>query len=427
MRLKSRLVFVGLVALSFASGNAFSQATHSPYSIIGVGDILDPGVPAVQGMGGLGVSNGSYWYLNNTNPALLHYNAVAVFSAGIVGATKRISQNGFEPYNVGSGQLHHVAMAFPLISRKLSFSLALQPYSKVGYNFTYNAPIQDSGLSSTTLNRGEGGFNELKLSVGGLMFSNLSFGLRASYIFSSIRKQFTTFIDGYPIGVTHYLAVYSERQSVSDFRLGAGLAYNIKIGESKLNLGATYDLEASVNGNYFLRLEQQTLTGSAIFADTLANNDPRTYTLPSSLGLGISYGKEGKWIVGIDYHTQDWNVFDGSVSSVPEEFGKSNKYILGLEFTPDINSISNYAKRVTYRFGATFEETPYVVNGTQINDFGINFGWSLPVARFSSLDFGFKVGNRGTLTNDLIQENYFRVFFGATFNDNRWFIRPKFN
>ena len=131
---------MGLVALFFASEKAFTQATHSPYSIIGVGDILDPGVPAVQGMGGLGVSNGSYWYLNNTNPALLHYNAVAVFSAGMVGATKNISQDGFEPYSVGSGQLHHIGMAFPLISRKLSFSLALQPYSKVGYNWPWPRP-----------------------------------------------------------------------------------------------------------------------------------------------------------------------------------------------------------------------------------------------------------------------------------------------
>lgn len=427
MRLKSRLVIVGMLALSLASGKVFSQATHSPYSIIGVGDITDTGVPAMQGMGGLGLSNSSYWYLNNTNPALLYNNTVALFSAGIIGATKRISQNGYEPYNAGSGQLHHIALAFPIVSRRLSFSLALQPYSKVGYNFIYNAPIPDSDFAAFTLNKGEGGFNEVKLSIGGLVFDNFSLGLRASYIFSSIRKQFTTLVSGYPVGVTHYQAVYSERQSVSDFRIGAGLAYKVKIGENHLKVGGTYDFQANVNGNYFLRLEQQTLTGSAIFADTLANNTPRSYTLPASLGVGISYGKEGKWLVGFDYYNQDWNVFDGSVSSVPEDFGQSSKYILGMEITPDINSISNYAKRVTYRLGATYEQTPYVVNGKQINDFGINFGWSLPVARISSLDFGFKVGTRGTLTDGLIQENYFKVFFGATFNDNRWFIRPKFN
>ena len=224
-----------------------------------------------------------------------------------------------------------------------------------------------------------------------------------------------------------YLAVYSERQSVNDFKIGAGLAYEIKVGENKLGLGLIYDLEANVKGNYFLRLEQQNLNGAAIFADTLANNDRRYYTLPSSLGAGISYGKANKWLVGFDYKTQDWNVFDGSQSSIPENFAKSSKYVLGTEFTPDVTSLTNYAKRVTYRFGISYYETPYVVNGTQINDFGINFGWSLPVARFSTLDFGFQVGNRGTLDNNLIREDYFRVFFGATFNDNRWFVRPKFN
>jgi hypothetical protein len=427
MRLFRRLVFGGFALMALNHGAVFSQATYSPYSIIGIGDIVDPGVPAVQGMAGLAISNGSYWYLNNTNPALLHYNAVALFSAGIVGATKTIQQTGFEPYNSSSGQLQHAAMAFPLIARKLSFSLVLQPYSVVGYEFSYSVPVPNGGTNYTTFNTGDGGFNELKFSLGGLVYKKLSLGVKASYVFSSIRKEFTTFVEGLPLGTSNYLAVYSERQSANDFRLGFGIAYNFKIGENKLNVGAVYDLKANIKGNYFLRLEQQTLNGSAIFADTLADNTRRYYTLPANIGLGISYGREGKWLVGVDYRTQDWNVFDGSVSSIPEDFERSNKYILGAEFTPDVNSITNYAKRVTYRVGASYYQTPYVVNGTQINDFGINFGWSLPVARFSSLDFGFQVGNRGTLDNDLIREDYFKIFFGATFNDNRWFIRPKYN
>ena len=427
MRLIRRLVFGGCALLAVSFSTVYSQATYSPYSIIGIGDIIDPGVPAVQGMGGLGISNGSYWYLNNSNPALLHYNAVALFSAGIIGETKTIQQTGFEPYNSSSGQLQHAAMAFPLISRKLSFSLVLQPYSVVGYEFSYSVPETNGTNNYTTFIIGHGGFYELKFSLGGLVFQNLSLGIKASYVFSAIRKEFTTFVEGLPLNTSNYLAVYSERQSANDFRLGLGIAYNFKIGEYKLNLGAIYDLQANIKGNYFLRLEQQTLNGSAIFADTLADNTRRYYTLPGTIGFGISYGKEGQWLIGADYKTQDWNVFDGSVSSIPEDFDRSSKYVLGAEFTPDINSITNYAKRITYRVGASFYQTPYVVNGTQINDFGINFGWSLPVARFSALDFGFQVGNRGTLDNNLIREDYFKIFFGATFNDNRWFVRPKYN
>jgi hypothetical protein len=376
-------------------------------------------------MGGLGISNGSFWFLNNVNPALLYYNSVALFSVGIIGETKNIQQTGLESYTAGSGQLHYVAMAYPLKSGKWSFSMVLQPYSNVGYNFTFAGDIRGDDKTFTTLNEGNGGFNQFNLSVGGLLFKNFSVGFKATYLFSSIRKEFTTLIPNNPL--PNYAAVYSERQSVNDFKFGAGLAYDIKVGTHKLSLGLIYDLQANVKGNYFLRLEQQNLAGTAIFADTLVNNDRRYYTLPANLGAGISYGRANKWLVGFDYKTQDWNSFDGSQSSIPENFAKSRKYILGTEFTPDVTSLTNYAKRITYRFGLSYYETPYVVNGTQISEFGINFGWSLPVARFSTLDFGFQVGNRGTLDNNLIREDYFRIFFGATFNDNRWFVRPKFN
>ena len=425
MWLIKRWVFVCLALIVLNQNTVFSQATHSPYSIIGIGDIADLGVPASQGMGGLGISNGSYWYLNNVNPALLYYNSVALFSAGIIAESKNIQQTGFEPYQAGSAQLDHLAMAFPLRSRKWSFSIVLQPYSSVGYNFTYDGLASGSENSFVTQNQGFGGFNQLNLSFGGIIYKGLSIGVKGTYLFSSIKKEFTTIVSD--VAQPSYFSVYSERQSANDFNIGGGLAYEIKLGENRLALGLTYDLEANIKGTYFLRLEQQSLTGGVIFADTLSNNVRRYYTLPSTLGAGISYGKINKWLIGFDYRSQDWNVFDGSVSSIPEDFAKSSKYILGGEITPDASSIDNYAKRVTYRIGLTYYETPYVVNGTQINDFGINFGWTLPVARFSSLDFGFQIGNRGTLDNNLIREDYFRLYFGATFNDNRWFIQPKFN
>lgn len=425
MWLIKRLVFICLALIVLNKNAVFSQATHSPYSIIGIGDIHDLGVPASQGMGGLGISNGSYWYLNNVNPALLYYNSVALFSAGIITETKNIQQTGFEPYQAGSAQLDHLAMAFPLRAGKWSFSIVLQPYSSVQYDFVYDGTVPGSNNSYVTRNEGSGGFNQLNLSFGGLIYKGLSIGVKGTYLFSSLKKEFTTVVSDVPLPT--YFAVYSERQSASDVTIGGGLAYEIKIGNNRLGLGLTYDLKANISGSYFLRLEQQTLSGGVIFADTLSNNVRRYYTLPSTLGAGISYGKTNKWLVGFDYRTQDWNVFEGSVSSIPENFDRSTKYVLGGEITPDVTSINNYAKRITYRIGFTYYETPYVVNNTHITDFGINFGWTLPVARFSTLDFGFQIGNRGTLDNNLIREDYFRVYFGATFNDNRWFIRPKFN
>jgi hypothetical protein len=50
----------------------------------------------------------------------------------------------------------------------------------------------------------------------------------------------------------------------------------------------------------------------------------------------------------------------------------------------------------------------------------------LPVSRISSLDLAFKAGKRGDLNKNSIEENYFKVYFGVTFND-QWFIRRRFD
>jgi hypothetical protein len=81
---------------------------------------------------------------------------------------------------------------------------------------------------------------------------------------------------------------------------------------------------------------------------------------------------------------------------------------------------------MTYRTGFNYDKYPYLINGKPVYDFGINFGFSMPVSRISSLDIALKVGKRGNLEENTIEENYFKVYFGVTFND-QWFIRRRFD
>jgi len=420
-----RLIFSGLAIFMLGLSSVFAQATFSTYSVLGIGDIADPAVPAAMGMGGLGISNGSHWYLNNTNPALLHYNLVSLFSAGVLADTRTIAQNGFDQNNTGNGNLTHIAMAFPIKSEKLSFSIAVLPYSTVKYDFNLREPIPLSTDTATISNRGSGGFDQLNLSVGGKLYKGLSAGIKLTYMFSSIRKESSSLING--VSPPFYVASITKEQSVGDGKIGLGLAYEKMLGENKLGLGLIYDFSANISGSGFTRLEQQNISGTPIFTDTLTNNDRITFSIPAILGVGVSYGRFQKWMVGLDFKTQNWGNYKTSEGPTSNNLGRSVKIIVGAEYTPDITSVSSYFKRLTFRLGGTFEQTPYIVNLEHIKDFGINFGWSFPVSRFSRLDFGLNLGSRGTINNNLIRENYFKVYFGVTFNDNRWFVRPKYN
>jgi hypothetical protein len=143
------------------------------------------------------------------------------------------------------------------------------------------------------------------------------------------------------------------------------------------------------------------------------------------LTAGISFGQGDKWMVGVDATISDFTVYrDFDNRNVPVQKGK--KLAIGTEFTPDPTSISNYLKRMTYRTGVSIEESPYLINGKPLKDLGINFGLSLPVSRVSSLDLAVRWGKRGNVSDNTIEETYFKIYFGVTFND-QWFIKRRFD
>jgi hypothetical protein len=64
-----------------------------------------------------------------------------------------------------------------------------------------------------------------------------------------------------------------------------------------------------------------------------------------------------------------------------------------------------------------------MLRGNQLNDYGITFGVGLPFRNTkTSFNLGFVLGQRGTLKDDLIKENYFNINLSITFHD-LWFFK----
>ena len=97
-----------------------------------------------------------------------------------------------------SFNMHHIAMSFP-VWHKTVLAVSVMPYSNVGYKITERetapAVIDATGGVSYT-NRGEGGLNQVMMSVGSSLrrfISNpflrrFSVGGQAQYIFGSIDR-----------------------------------------------------------------------------------------------------------------------------------------------------------------------------------------------------------------------------------------------
>jgi hypothetical protein len=154
----------------------------------------------------------------------------------------------------------------------------------------------------------------------------------------------------------------------------------------------------------------------------ITNEENTTFDLPKKLNFGLSYGLVDKYRIGLDINLANWSS-NGTNNTL---FQNTQEFILGGEMTPDSRNITNYLKRVTYRFGFSYGKLPYLVQNNSINEFGINFGASFPVAGLSTLDVAIKLGERGTIENGLVNESFMQMVLGLTINE-KWFIKRKYN
>ena len=423
---KIGLKTVGVLCALLLFTQGYAQTSSSIYSALGIGDFNSGGLTHNQGMGGMGISFATGWHANVVNPALTTRNTIFNFQAAL--NYKRINvNNGTESSLVDGGGLSYLAISLPIKSGKFTSGMGLGQISSINYRLQVETPVANSELKASNFLEGDGGISEAYINFGYLLAKNLSIGVHGSYLFgSSIRSNQLLIFDSKNVEVGR-ASEYYERLTVSDVGLKAGVHYMIKSSaKSNIHLGAIYQKLGNVNGTAFAKLAA---IGQAsrpnTDGDLIADNERGSIYIPNRYGFGITYEKNNKFAVGLEGQYQDFADYRNFFGD-PLTLQANKKVGLGFQFVPDFQSFDNLLKRATYRFGLEWNQTPYLVNQSTINDIGINFGTSIPVNQLSLVNFAIKAGQRGTLDNGLIRESYVNFTFGLSLNDNSWFYKRTF-
>ena len=423
---KIKLHLLGVLCTLFLFSEAKAQSSASTYSALGIGEFNYSGLTQNQAMGGLGISYGTGWNANVVNPALTTYNTIFNFQAAL--NYKNIkANNGSETSDVDGGGLSYVALSLPWKPGKVTMGLGLNQITSVNYRLQLESQVDNADLTAYNYIQGDGGISEAYMNFGVKVTKNFSLGVQGSYLFgSTIRNNQLSLLNDNdnPVGNT---TEYYERLTVSDVGFKAGAHYLIKLSDkNNLHLGAIYQNLGDVSGKAFAKLAA---LGEASDPDSdgdlIANDQKGSIYIPNRMGFGITYEKMNKFAVGFEGQYQDFKKFKsffGESLSLKEAI----KFGLGFQIVPDYLAIDSYLKRTTYRFGLEYQQTPYYLNETNINDLGINFGASFPVNQLSLVNAAVKIGKRGTTDNGLIRENYVNFTFGFSLNDNSWFYKRVF-
>ncbi|RLD37893.1 MAG: hypothetical protein DRI97_08340 [Bacteroidetes bacterium] len=417
-----------LLLLFFASETTWAQARiSSPYSRYGVGELWYNNYSTVlSGMGNVGLAIRSDNYLNIKNPASYTGFDTTSFLFDISGLG---SYNTLKTTDISQGadyaSLGYILFGTP-ITRWWKASFGLIPFSNVGYTVYDEKEVEDVG-NVRFIYEGDGALNQFHIGNAFQITKNLSVGINASYIWGVIdRRRRVTFPDS--------LSMLSTRidnfDHISDVMFELGAQYFIPL-DNGMEIGTGLVFKPGMQLNATRKYIAQNYFGSAdqnleLPRDTVAYNPSQKGTLdfPMGFGGGISLRKNNQFLVSMDFNWRNWEQYKSYGRS--DSLQNSYSFHLGGEYIPKHNSITSYFHRVRYRLGFRYENTYLEINNTPIKEFGISFGLGLPFRRSKSmLNFAFEFGNKGTVENNLVQENFVKFTFGLSIYE-RWFIKARY-
>ena len=402
---------------------------NSPYAAFGIGDVKYDNTTEISAMGG--ISTAYIWDFNNNfnfnNPAA--NKNLELTTVKIEGTHEsNFFKSNFDNLSVTkqSTYLSNISIAFPL-SPKVKFGLGYQPYSSKKYSVASQQNLGENVIKANIF-RGEGTLSTVQAAVSYQISPEFGLGLRSNFYFGNLYD-----INELTYSNAELINGYETKNKIKTFNFTLGTAYQKKLeNDRKLTLGATYtfgntgEMETSyLNTTYFYSGIDEKSNVSIIDQQ----NSKDSNLIPMEFSLGAGYGKDAKWFLGtqLDYKKGETIQFLGQ----PFINKDSYKIAAGGWYIPNYNNFRNYFSRVTYRYGAYYEKGNLSFNGTDINQFAITGGLTLPFenksgSRMSGIDLGLELGKRGTIDNNMIRQNFVNLKIAINFAD-KWFRKTLYD
>lgn len=408
-----------VVLFVFCGLSAFAQlGTSSPYSRFGLGDLQGNAFPVYNALGGGVTALSSSNSVNPSNPAsYTSFRANSfLFSTGGLHNTTQI-QNSTDKQVVNNSAFSHLTIAFP-ISSKLGASFGMLPYSNIGY--TLNA--RDSVVNADMIYTGDGGLSKVYFGGAYEPFKGFSLGINASYLFGGLNRRKKLDYDD----ESFFDSRSNSSINLKGYYYELGLLYKKELAnEKELSFGLT------ANNNSTLRAKRtnivETISGPyEIVKDTASNIvEWGEVTLPNYISTGLMYRDGEKWLLIADYSMQNWA--DYTLLGESDDLSNSMRLSGGLQYTPEFNSVTKYYKRMQYRLGAAYSNTPLTLNDTQLKEMSVSFGFGIPVKKSrTKYDVSLTLGQRGTTDNSLIKEQFVKFGLSVSY-DGIWFVKRKYD
>lgn len=495
MFLKKTDLFALLICFSCIY-SAKAQVYLNPFSQYGLGEILPMNQVDQKGMGGTFYTQTDPNRYNFANPA--SYSLINYFSFEVGGnATFYNHTDGTTSFSNIDGGVPYISIAFPIDStKKWGFSAGLMPYAITSYQFQ-TLSVED-GINKSLYRIGSGGLTRAYMGTSIRLFHNFYLGANASFIFGN---EASTLTQVFPDSSS----LYGVRQSTSNLTAGVafdvGFVYNIpffdtvkvknhvvqqyfqslkdsvkKIDALKGNSFSIYKIkydsltsllskakdsirttEAKKRRSYTFQIggtcnlpsylpttqtiDAYTYSSDLSISDSLAHyvNQNGYIYMPIGFGASFELASDQNWKIAVTGEYKEWSKYRGL--GVTDSLNDYYSFGVGYQIQPRRESGNTLWTTTDYRIGFRYSQTPYLVNGTRVNDYRITFGTGIPIAQrdlrvlnryaqnnatnWPYVDISLELGQTGSLSVNKLQQQYAVISLGFHLFEVNWFQKRK--
>jgi hypothetical protein len=396
---------------------------NSPYSSFGIGN-LSPRTNNVLGaMGGVGYAIQNPYHINFKNPAAFaafdSLSFIADLSFDIVNHQLKTER---QEISGTFAQLGYLALGLPVL-RVWRMSAGIMPYSDIGYGIIDTTNSSEHFGNITNRYTGSGGLQLLYWGNAFKICKGFTLGVNLSYLFGSMNK---TRHAEYSIDNV-FNTIFSNFRHIDGIYISGGAQYQTTVKEKHhVGIGVVYENAIKVWSRENLLI----INYNNQFFDTIAinvgKNAIRTNDakMPHIVGAGLSYGYRDRLLIATDFTWQNWKRF--YMSNANDSLKDNFITAVGVQYIPNPMS-SKYHNRINYRLGTRVATGYLMSNDKSISEFAVSVGVGFPLRTFnfrSSINIMFEYSKLGTLKNDLILQNYYKLSFNFILQE-KWHQRRK--
>lgn len=417
--MNKRLILI-IIFFSFVSQLEAQISTISPYSRFGLGDLHQDIFPFFSALGGTSIALSSPKSINPNNPATYTSFTSNSFLLSTGGWHQTTKMQNADAAQIGNNNgFSHFVLGFPF-SRTLAASFGMIPFSSTGYELS----ARDDSYNADMIYYGDGGLSKVYFGAATSNKRGLSIGINASYLFGGLNRRKQLVYDD----ASFFNSRSNSKINLQGYYYELGILYKKTLSQDdEFLIGLTTNNQSTISAKKTELVESFVFSGIIeVPKDTFLNStEIGDVTLPRYFKAGISYHRDKKWLFAADYSTQNWN--DYTIFNESDNLANSMKICGGVEYTPAHNSITKYYKRMNYRIGASYMNTPLQFVNNQLKEISISFGFGIPVKKSrTKYDFSCSLGQRGTTEDNLLKEQFVRLRLSVSY-DGIWFVKRKYD